>query len=60
MANCFPRINLLDDIYPDSNLKRYLLEIHSRVIVFSREASQYFLHASSESTSVHCLVLIWS
>ncbi len=56
MANCFPRINLLDDIYPDSNIKRHLLEIHSRVIVFSREASQYYLHASSEFTFLQFLV----
>lgn len=54
MANCFPRINLLDDVYRDSNIRRYVLETHSGVILFSREATKYFLHSSSESSSVNC------
>ena len=46
MVNCFPRINLLADIYPDKDIERYVLEVHTGVIQFARQATEYFLHKS--------------
>lgn len=50
MANRFPRVELLNQIYAQDKFKRYVLEVHSGVIVFAKEAAHYFLRASSEFT----------
>ena len=60
MANYFPRTNLLDEIYPNAKVTRFVLEIHSGVIGFSRKAAEYFLHRSSESISFPISVFVKS
>ena len=52
MTSMFPRIGLYDDIYSNDKIKRYMLVIQASVIMFSKEATRYFLSASSESTTV--------
>ncbi len=46
VVDCFPRINLLAEVYPGEEVERRVLEVHSEVIFFARDATDYFLHSS--------------
>lgn len=49
LVDCFPRINLIAQLYPDEKIERRVLEVYSGVIYFARDATTYFLSTSSKS-----------
>ena len=46
LQNSFPRVSLLDDIYPEPSVKERVSKVYRGAILFARECTEYFLDAS--------------
>ena len=46
LKDSFPRINLAEDIYPEVGVKDKVSNVYRQVIIFTREATYYFLARS--------------
>ena len=49
LQNSFPRVNLAEDIYPESTVQTKVTKVYRQVIVFAQRATEYF-RAHSTST----------
>ena len=48
----FPRLEILEDVYPTTKIQGLISEVYKEVIVFTRECTKYFSRSSLGKSSI--------